>query len=74
MNIIQNQSVFDFTLQKRGNIQKLKELYENTLEKDKLIRKSGYNLVLVWEKDYYDYNSKFRISWENNEYKIIIDE
>ena len=29
MNIIQNQSVFDFTLQKRGNIQKLKELYEN---------------------------------------------
>jgi hypothetical protein len=28
------------------------ELYDRTLKSDELIKKSGYNLVTIWEKDY----------------------
>ena len=69
-----NPEVFDLDSMNERTKCSFRELYEKTLEHDKLIRESGYNLVILWEKDYYDYSGKFRILWENNDYKIIIDD
>lgn len=34
------------------NKKTFRELYENTIKKEKLIRDSGYNLVTIWESDW----------------------
>lgn len=32
------------------------ELYQNTLEKEEVIKKLGYNLVVMWERDWINLN------------------
>ena len=41
---------------------KMKEMYEKTIIRDELIKQAGYNLIVIWEKD-----------WEASLPKFIID-
>ena len=36
------------------------ELYQNTLKKEKFIRDSGYNLIVIWENDWNKINNSIR--------------
>jgi hypothetical protein len=33
----------------------MKELYDKTMEKEKIIKEAGYNLITMWEKDWKEY-------------------
>ena len=43
----------------------MKELYEQTLETDRLIIESHYNLVVMWEKEYVETTTNYKIKYRN---------
>jgi Zn finger protein HypA/HybF involved in hydrogenase expression len=53
-----NPDVFDPNEMNKTTKCTFKELYDKTQETDQLIRESGYNLVVIWEKDWRQLTTK----------------
>jgi hypothetical protein len=55
-----NPKVFDKDKMNMVSKKTFGELYQKTLEKEEIIRKLGYNLVVMWEKDWINLNRSIR--------------
>lgn len=51
-----------FEPEKKNNLlnKTFKELYTKTINREKLIKNAGYNLVTMWEKDWYNLKKEFK--------------
>lgn len=43
-------------MQNLANKKSFKELYDNTIKRENLLKQAGYNLITVWESDWKLFN------------------